>query len=123
MNAIGFSEKKKMLIKGTLSEDGTPLPCPHTHSGWINQIIWSTQQTCIYSSKILFVLVLIVSVGWIENVIVEIKSNIKISLKEYPEYCGHILKSRAIIRVGEYIIVTHTDIKGNNFPFYLFLVM
>jgi len=66
---------------------------------------------------------LIVSVGWIQNVIVEIKSNIKISLKEYSEYCGHILKSRAIIRVGEYIIVTNRDIKDNNFPFYLFLVM
>lgn len=96
---LDFLKKKKMLIKGTLSEDGTPLACPHTHSGWINQIIW------------------------IQNVIVEIKSNIKISLEEYPKYCGHILKSRAIIRVGEYIIVTHTDIKGNNFPFYLFLVM
>lgn len=28
--------KKKRLIKGTLSEDGTPLACPHTQF-WLNK--------------------------------------------------------------------------------------
>jgi hypothetical protein len=111
IDPIGFSKERKMLIMALYQKMALLWHAPYTF--WlleINLIIWSTQQ-CIYSSKIFLCFSRLDK----ERNCRKKKKHNKISLKGYPEYGGHIIKSRATIRVEEWHNNhMHKDIKDKD---------